>query len=151
MNGGLDLKFKLTPLSNHSAMTRVESVLIERPHGATAVEIHEHLDGLTYKQVAVALRNLALGGRAHRVQINGRNWRHHAGPMPVEQRAAPRATGHSRENYRPAQWQNEIARPGGEHNRLHGSLQPDGSVRPYRGFINGCVGSLKDNISQGRD
>lgn len=52
--------------------------------------------------------------------------------------------------YVPPRWTNEIARPGGEDNRKHGSLQPDGSVKPYRAPILDMTRPLKDKTDNAR-
>lgn len=68
---------------------------------------------------------------------------------PKEVTAPGRSIGPSGK-YVPPRWTNEIARPGGEDNRKHGSLQADRSVRPYMGIIHGCVGTVQ-RANAGRD
>lgn len=44
-----------------------------------------------------------------------------------------------------------VLRPGAIDHEKYGSLQPDGSVRPYTKTVYGCVGFLKDTTSNARD
>lgn len=53
--------------------------------------------------------------------------------------------------YTPEPWTNETARPEGEHHKRYGSLQADGTVKPYRAPVHGCVGQLADKRSNARD
>ena len=43
-----------------------------------------------------------------------------------------------------------VLRPGALDHTKHGSLQPDGSVKPYTNTKHGCVGFLKDTTSNAR-
>lgn len=52
--------------------------------------------------------------------------------------------------YIPEPWTNETARPEGEHHKRYGSLQADGTVKPYSGPRFGCVGTLADRTSNAR-
>jgi hypothetical protein len=47
-------------------------------------------------------------------------------------------------------WGNEVARPGGEDHKDFGSLQADGTIKPYHAPRFGCVGNLKDTSGSGR-
>lgn len=58
---------------------------------------------------------------------------------------------HPSDRYVPPRWTNEIARPEGENHKRHGSRQADGSVKPYRVPMHGCVGQLEDQRSSARD
>jgi hypothetical protein len=146
----LNLKFALTPRTNGSAMSQVEAYLMAHPNGSRLGDMVEALEPLTIKQVQVALRNLAKVGRAH---SDGRHLAlHFAGPAKLQSTAsANRISRMSRPDYLPERWSNEVARPGGEDHKQYGSLQADGTVKPYHTPIHGCVGRLKDSTSNGRD
>jgi hypothetical protein len=47
-------------------------------------------------------------------------------------------------------WSNVIARPAGEDHKAYGSLQADGTIKPYHAPVHGCVGDLKDKTGNGR-
>jgi hypothetical protein len=132
-------------------LTTVESIVKSTP-GLTAGQIHERIgDSTTYKRVAVALNNLLRMRRAHSESINLRSQGYYPGPRPATTRATPPTRDVLHTTWAPPRWTNEIARPGGEAHKQFGSLQADGTVRPYHAPVHGCTGTLKSNVNQGRD
>ena len=134
-----------------SNMSVVEAVLMKCPQGARLTEIAAQVPGLSRKQVSLALHNLARHNRAHCVEVSDKIHLHFPGPRTLATRVLPRAINMTTTNYLPSQWSNEIARPGGEDHKQYGSLQPDGTVKPYHAPRFGCTGLLKDKTSNGRD
>ena len=51
---------------------------------------------------------------------------------------------------KPSDLPQPVLRPGAMDHEKYGSLQPDGSVRPYTKTVYGCVGFLKDTTSNAR-
>lgn len=147
----LTLKFALTARVNTSAMSRVEAHLQAAPGGDTVANISVAMGDLTKKQVTVALRGLCKLGRAHCVELKGNHFEYHAGPFKAASIARPDRSNKMSGHYQPPQWTNEIARPGGEDHKRHGSRQADGSIKPYRAPIYGLVGQLKDTSNNARD
>jgi hypothetical protein len=72
------------------------------------------------------------------------------GPAPQQLVPAPRKETQNTGPWTPPRWTNEISRPGGEAHKQYGSLQADGTVRPYHAPVHGCVGSLKGRTDEGR-
>jgi hypothetical protein len=136
---------------NSSAMSRVEAYLQANTGGQTVAAITLALSGLTKKQVAVALRGLCKVGRAHCVELKGNHFEYHAGPFRVASIARPDRSNKMDGHYAPPQWSNEVARPGGEDHKRFGSLQADGTVKPYHSPRFGCTGILKDTTNNARD
>lgn len=55
-------------------------------------------------------------------------------------------------DWKPLNWRAATPmRPGALDHERHGSLQADGSVKPYGSTFHGCVGFLKDSTSNARD
>jgi hypothetical protein len=137
-----------TPM--HSLWQRVEAFVTARP-GLMTAQIAAEFPDVTRKRIVVALNNLQRDGRIHGQAVNLRFSAYFPGPRPVATRATPIERHSPKGNWTPPRWTNEISRPGGEANRLCGSLQPDGTVKPYHAPIHGCVGSLRQSANQGRD
>lgn len=51
---------------------------------------------------------------------------------------------------KPSDLPKPVLLPGALDHEKYGSLQPDGSVRPYTNTVHGCVGFLKDTTSNAR-
>lgn len=128
--------------------SKVLHIMANHP-GCTTHQIVQHMaPDANDHQTRTALEHLEKLGRVFSTGLQKkRRW--HLGAAPSNNNlAAPRtATSTIRQPYKPKQWTNEIARPGGEAHKRHGSLQPDGSVKPYRAPIHGCTGELKDKHS----
>lgn len=115
----------------------------------TADELAARL-GEPMVKVRQALRALVRDHLAHAVKVSPKVQAFRWGPVPRES-VATGPVPQQRTDYVPPIWTNEIARPGGEANRQLGSLQPDGTVKPYHRPMHGCVGHLKDKTSNHRD
>jgi hypothetical protein len=144
---GLDLKFAPTKRHSDSLMSRVEAVLLQVEH-LTLQELSARLTEPASK-LRITVRNLIKANRAHEVTL-GAVQQFAWGPEPRET-VAQKPNFHTREAYVPAQWSNEIARPGGEAHKQYGSRQADGSITPYRAPAYGLVGQLKDKTNNARD
>ena len=147
MMHSLNLKFARTPRQNTSVMSQVEALLLANPGGISTNELMAALPELGRRQVSRALSNLANVGRAHTVQTSASAsspHTHYPGPARATSDTGTRAERIShmqRSPYVPERWSNEVARPGGEAHKQYGSLQPDGTVKPYRAPRYDCVGT----------
>lgn len=144
---GLSLKFAATARQPDSLMSRVETALLHADQ-LTLQDLSARLDE-PIGALRFSVRNLVKARRAHQVCQAGAVAVFAWGPKPSESVATMREF-HTKTPYVPPQWTNEIARPGGEDHKQYGSLQPDGTVKPYRPPSHGCVGLLKSAANPGK-
>jgi hypothetical protein len=150
MTGALNLTFAETQRQAHSFASRVEAHLLDHSRPLTTREVAEAL-GEPVHRVQTALHNLVRVKRAHFEAAGKRTVVFRWGPAPQQLVPAPRKETLTTAPWTPPRWSNEIARPGGEAHKQFGSLQADGTVRPYHAPVHGCTGMLKSNVNQGRD
>lgn len=144
---GLNLKFSATARQPDSLMSRVETALLHADQ-LTLQDLSARLDE-PINALRFTVRNLVKANRAHQVRQAGAVPTFAWGPEPRESVATMREF-HTKTDYVPPQWTNEIARPGSEDHKQYGSLQPDGTVKPYRPPSHGCVGRLNSSANPGR-
>lgn len=125
----------------------VEALLLQNDQ-LTAEELAARL-GEPMPAVRHAVRSLVRSNLAHGVVLSGKAQAFRWGPEPRESVATSKVEPR-RTVYVPPRWTNEIARPEGEHHKRHGSLQANGSVKPYHAPMHGCVGTLADRTSKAR-
>ena len=130
-----------------TTLAGVEALLLQNDQ-LTAEELAARL-GEPMPAVRHALRSLVCSNLAHGVALPGKAQAFRWGPESRET-VATSAFATSRTPYVPPRWTNEIARPEGENHKLCGSLQFDGTVKPYSGPRFGCVGTLADRTSNAR-
>lgn len=143
----------------NSVIARVHQAVEDHPHGINTFELVKLLK-MSRATVTSAATKLKIRGLISKFQPHPNlvcTWKPTdpdaiSQPAPVLGEfavALPRREGHSG-HFTGITWTNEISRPGGEVNRLHGSLQADGSVKPHHRPVAMCVGFLKDKMSNGR-
>jgi hypothetical protein len=150
MSGALHLSFAETQRQAHSLASRVEALLLNHSRPLTTREVAEAMDEPVHR-VQTALHNLVRVKRAHSESASKRVLVFRWGPAPQQLVPAPRKETLNTAPWTPPRWTNEISRPGGEAHKQFGSLQADGTVRPYHAPVHGCVGSLKASTNEGRD
>jgi hypothetical protein len=140
-------KHKTTTLRVHTNTNshKIERVLQAHPCGLVVDEIVPKLPALSRKAILVGLKHLVSKNRAHHARMKKQTYRYFHGPAPLEHQANTRYVPEG--IYKPHQWAHEIARPQSQDHARHGSLQADGSVKPYRPPVHGCVGLLADRRS----
>jgi hypothetical protein len=150
MTGALHLSFAETQRQAHSLASRVEAHLLSHSRPLSTREVAESMDEPLHR-VQTALHNLVRMKRAHSEAAGKRAVVFRWGPAPQQLVPAPRKDTTNTGPWTPPRWTNEISRPGGEAHKQYGSLQSDGTVRPYHAPVHGCVGSLKASANEGRD
>jgi len=132
-------------MKNANNCQRVEQALkAAGAQGATINQLLEQLRGLSRKQIKIALTHLRVNQRSHFVANGqGNTYTHFWGAAPrINAYAAPTERFIPTGNYVPKPWSHETARPQGDHHKRHGSLQADGTVKPYRAPMHQCIGSI---------
>lgn len=141
-------------ITNDKQITERVYAMIASSHGVTTNSLAAALK-VSVKSVQAAVKRLRERGK---IWNDGKrhdgflNWKLPPVGLQVEK---PKPAGKiermpSKEKFLGITWSNEIARPGGEQNRQFGSLQADGTVKPYMKPAAMCVGDLKDKVANGR-